>query len=140
MAATSTSTVTEAATEQQVRVDVAAAHRLAVLNDLVEGTWNHFTHRLPRGREGILMTPPATHWSRVRASDLTAVASEDEARALGAPTYAGYSIHRPLYDARPDINCSFHLHPPYTTALSSVEGGRLKPAAQHAIALHTQIA
>jgi ribulose-5-phosphate 4-epimerase/fuculose-1-phosphate aldolase len=126
--------------EEALRADLAAAHRLAALNDLVEGTWNHFTHRLPDGRDGILMTPPAVHWSRVRASDLTVVTDEQHARELGAPTFAGYSIHRPLYDARPELSCVFHLHPPYTTALASVEGGRLEPAAQHAITLHSKIA
>src|SRR4051812_24838660 len=104
-------------TEHTARVDLAAAHRLAVINDLAEGTWNHFTHRLPGDPYQILMTPLNVHWSQVRASNLCAWGPDPEApRQVDVLTWTGWQIHYPLYEARPDIACALHLHPPYTTA------------------------
>jgi ribulose-5-phosphate 4-epimerase/fuculose-1-phosphate aldolase len=134
-------TQTRRATEREVRVDLAAAHRLAALDDLSEGTWNHFSHRVPERPDRMLMTPPHIHWSQMRASDLIELGGdEDVARELPPPSRAGHSIHYGLYAARADITCILHLHPPYATALASVVDGRLEPASQQAISLQSRIA
>jgi ribulose-5-phosphate 4-epimerase/fuculose-1-phosphate aldolase len=43
-------------------VDLAAAHRLAVMDDLHEGTWNHMSVVLSGQRDRLLMTPADTDW------------------------------------------------------------------------------
>ena len=54
----------------QARVQLAAAHRLAVLDELDEGIDNHFTVTVP-GRSGqYLILPFGLHWSEARASDM----------------------------------------------------------------------
>jgi len=54
----------------EARVQLAAAHRLAVLHELEEGIDNHFTMTVP-GRDGqYLILPFGLHWSEARASDL----------------------------------------------------------------------
>jgi ribulose-5-phosphate 4-epimerase/fuculose-1-phosphate aldolase len=45
---------------------------------------------------------------------------------------AGVAIHGTVLEARPDINCVFHTHMPYTTAVSSLECGLL-PMSQAAL-------
>ena len=39
--------------EWQARVDLAAAHRIAVMEDLHEGIFNHLTLRVPACDEGV---------------------------------------------------------------------------------------
>ena len=54
----------------QAKIHLAAAHRLAVLDELEEGIDNHFTVTVP-GRNGqYLILPFGLHWSEARASDM----------------------------------------------------------------------
>src|SRR5665213_3885421 len=54
----------------EARVHLAAALRLAVLDQLEEGIDNHFTMTVP-GRDGqYLILPYGLHWSEARASDM----------------------------------------------------------------------
>ena len=52
----------------QVRVDLAAAHRCAVMHGLHEGIFNHFTMRVPGEENRYYQIPFGTHWSEVTAS------------------------------------------------------------------------
>ena len=45
---------------------------------------------------------------------------------------AGVAIHGSILSARPDINCVFHTHMPYTTAVSALQCGLL-PMSQAAL-------
>ena len=53
--------------EWQARVDLAAAHRIAVMEDLHEGIFNHLTLRVP-GKDRYYQIPFGTHWCEVTAS------------------------------------------------------------------------
>ena len=127
---TATSTVTGAATDsaaatRQAREDLAACHRITVLENLHEGTWNQFSCKVP-GRPGhILLTPGMTHFSRVTASSL--VELDGQGRAVeggGRLNQSAWAIHHPIHAARPDIQCILHVHAPYSTALCSIDGWR----------------
>ncbi len=111
---------------QQTRVDLAAVHRITVLEGLHEGTWNHFSAAVP-GRPGsLLLSPGQTHFSRVTASSLLMTdPGGDVVEGTGIPNISAWAIHAPLYRARPDIGCALHVHSPYMTALASTEGWRL---------------
>lgn len=126
----------------EARVDLAAAHRLAVRDDLHEGTWNHLSLTVPGRPDALLITPPAVHWSRVRASELLelAAADADRVRAEGGLGWIGYRIHAPLHAARPDARCVLHAHCPHATALSMLADGRLEMAEQNALDFHGRIA
>jgi ribulose-5-phosphate 4-epimerase/fuculose-1-phosphate aldolase len=43
--------------EQQARLDLAAAHRLAVLHGFNEGIFNHLTLAVPGRSDGFLLNP-----------------------------------------------------------------------------------
>ncbi|MCP5152886.1 MAG: class II aldolase/adducin family protein [Ectothiorhodospiraceae bacterium] len=104
-------------TDQQVRVDLAAAHRLAVMDDLHEGTWNHFSVMSPSQPELMIITPGDTHWSQIRASELTVMGPQAEIVSGREPNPAAWIIHYPVHRARPDAQCLMHIHAPYSTAL-----------------------
>ncbi len=105
--------------EQAARRDLAAAHRLAVMHGLNEGTWNHLSLQSPDEPDHILISPGYTHWGQVSASNL-ALCDGSGALVSGGrePTRAGWIIHSPVHRARADARCVMHVHAPYITALS----------------------
>lgn len=111
---------------RQKRIDLAAVHRITVLEGLHEGTWNHFSATVP-GRPGyLLLSPGYTHFSRVTASSLLMTDPDGNVvEGTGNPNKSAWAIHAPIYRARPDLHCALHVHSPYLTALASTEGWRL---------------
>ncbi|MDH3732972.1 MAG: class II aldolase/adducin family protein [Gemmatimonadota bacterium] len=107
------------------RQDLAACHRITVLENLHEGTWNQFSCKVP-GRPGhILLTPGMTHFSRVTAASLVELDPRGDAvEGDGQLNQSAWAIHHPIHMARPDIQCALHVHAPYSTALCSIEGWR----------------
>ncbi len=55
---------------RQAKIDLAAAHRLAVLHELEEGIDNHFTVTVPGYDDRYLILPFGFHWSEAKASDI----------------------------------------------------------------------
>jgi ribulose-5-phosphate 4-epimerase/fuculose-1-phosphate aldolase len=125
--------------EREARLDLAAAHRLAVRDGLSEGTWNHFTLVHPDDPDRMLLSPSYTHWSQVTASNLVDVGGEYERRG-DSVEWTAYRIHRPLHEARPDAACAMHIHSPSTVALSMLSDCRLLMAEQNALAFSDRVA
>ncbi len=120
--------------EQSARVDLAAAHRLAVHFGFHEGIDNHFTLLLPGHADRFLLAPFGLHWSEVRASDFLLVDFAGTVLAGNGPVEdTAFHIHAPLHAARPDVRCVLHTHMPYATALSMLEAPALLMASQNAI-------
>mgnify|MGYP003354048949 CR=1 FL=1 len=61
------------ANEWDARVDLAAAHRLAVMYGFHEGIDNHLTLMVPGYDDRFFLTPFGLHWSEVKASDFIVV-------------------------------------------------------------------
>lgn len=125
--------------ESKLRLDLAAAHRMAVFDGLTEGTWTHLSVLLPGDPEVMLVTPADRHWRQVTASSLVLI--DASGTAVDGRFYddSTYYIHYPIHKARADARCVLHLHPPYATALSMVKGGRLLFAEQNAATLYGRI-
>lgn len=122
------------AAEWQARVDLAAAHRLAVLYGYHEGIDNHFTLLLPGHTDRFLLAPFGLHWSEIRARDFLVVDFGGNVLVgEGAVEDTAFHIHAPLHAARPDVRCVMHTHMPYATALSMLEEPELLMASQNAI-------
>ena len=127
------------ATERAVRVDLAAAFRLAVRMDLHEGVCNHFSAMLDQRR--FLLNSYGLHWSEVSASNL--VALDGEGRVLegsGEIEKTAFHIHSRIHLGNPRAKCVLHTHMPYATALTLLEGGRLEMVEQNALRFHDDIA
>lgn len=122
------------AAEWQARVDLAAAHRLAVHFGYHEGIDNHFTLLVPGHSDLFLLAPFGLHWSEIRASDFLVVDFAGNKLAGEGPVEdTAFHIHAPLHAARPDVACVMHTHMPYATALSMLEEPELLMASQNAI-------
>jgi ribulose-5-phosphate 4-epimerase/fuculose-1-phosphate aldolase len=133
----------DVSTIREARVDLAAAHRLAVRDDLHEGTWNHLSLVVPGQPDRILITPGVCHWSQITASSLAVVGPDedaDEMRETNEHLWVGYRIHYPLHQARPDAACVLHAHPPYATALTMVKDGVLEWAEQNSLEFYGRVA
>ncbi|OZI71968.1 class II aldolase/adducin family protein [Bordetella genomosp. 12] len=126
--------------EQQARIDLAAAHRIAVMQDLHEGIANHFTLALPNQR--FLAAPYGLHWSEIRASDF--IVLDYDARQLsgdGVVEQSALCIHLPIHQADPVRHAAvLHTHMPYTTALTRLQDQRLLPIGQAELLLIQHIA
>ena len=123
-----------------MRVDLAAAFRLAVRLDLHEGVCNHFSAMLPDGKR-FLLNRYGLHWSEVSASNLLAL--DGEGRILageGEFEKTAFYIHSRIHLAHPSATCVLHTHMPYATALTLLEGGRLEMVEQNALRFHDDIA
>jgi ribulose-5-phosphate 4-epimerase/fuculose-1-phosphate aldolase len=133
--------LTEGQAECQARVDLAAAHRLAVHFGFHEGIDNHFTLLLPGHADRFLLAPFGLHWSEVRARDLLVVGFGGEILSGKGPVEdTAFHIHAPLHAARPDVVCVLHTHMPYATALSLLEAPELLMASQNALGFEGLVA
>jgi ribulose-5-phosphate 4-epimerase/fuculose-1-phosphate aldolase len=120
--------------ERQARVDLAAAHRLAVHFGFSEGIDNHFTLLVPGHADRFFLAPFGLHWSEIRASDFLVVDFAGNKLAGDGPIEdTAFHIHAPLHAARPDVRCVMHTHMPYATALAMLEAPELLMASQNAI-------
>jgi ribulose-5-phosphate 4-epimerase/fuculose-1-phosphate aldolase len=126
--------------ERAMRVDLAAAFRLAVRLDLHEGVCNHFSAMLPDGKR-FLLNRYGLHWSEVSASNLLALdAAGKVLEGEGEFEKTAFYIHSRIHIANPRAACVLHTHMPYATALTLLEGGRLEMVEQNALRFHDDIA
>jgi ribulose-5-phosphate 4-epimerase/fuculose-1-phosphate aldolase len=129
-----------ASLERAVRVDLAAAFRLAVRLDLHEGVCNHFSVMMPDARR-FLLNRYGLHWSEVSASNLLTL--DAEGRVLegeGEFEKTAFWIHSRIHRANRHAACVLHTHMPYATALTLLEGARLEMVEQNALRFHDDIA
>jgi ribulose-5-phosphate 4-epimerase/fuculose-1-phosphate aldolase len=123
---------------RRVRIELAAAYRLAVRFDLHEGISNHFT---ARAGENFLVIPHGLHFREVTASRLLLVDSQGTVqKGKGEVEPSAFFIHSRILKARPEAHSVLHTHQPYTTALALLESGRLLPASQNSLRFHGRIA
>jgi ribulose-5-phosphate 4-epimerase/fuculose-1-phosphate aldolase len=117
----------------QARVDLAAAHRLAVMHGFHEGIFNHFTLAVPGKSDRYFQIPFGLHWSEATASCFMEV-SYDTGEVLlgdGLVEQSCYCIHAPIHRALPDQAAAvFHTHMPYASALARLEDPRILPIGQ----------
>jgi len=128
-----------ATTERAVRVDLAAAFRLAVRLDLHEGVCNHFSAMLDSRR--FLLNSYGLHWSEVTASNLVALDGNGNVlEGEGEIEKTAFYIHSRIHLANPRAKCVLHTHMPYATALTLLEGARLEMVEQNALRFNDDIA
>ena len=116
-----------------LRIDLAAAFRMAAHFDLNEGICNHFSVALPGKEERYLLNPYGVHWSEMQPEHLllvdghgTVLEGEGEVEATAR------NIHIAGHRANPKHLCILHTHMPFATSLTMIENGRLEMAHQTA--------
>ena len=116
----------------QVKVDLAAAHRLATLHDLEEGIDNHFTVTVPGNDDRFLILPFGLHWSEARASDILVFdASGNTLDGEGFAELTAQCIHVPIHRIT-GAQVVLHTHQTWALALNMLRNNRLVPASQTA--------
>lgn len=125
---------------RQAKIDLAAAHRLAVLYELEEGIDNHFTVTVPGHEDRFLILPFGLHWSEAKASDLL-IFDESGATLEGEGTaeLSAVCIHAPIHRLS-GARVVMHTHQTWATALNMLEDNRLLPATQTAAYFHGHVA
>ena len=124
----------------QAKIDLAAAHRLAVLHELEEGIDNHFTVTVPGHDDRFLILPFGLHWSEARASDM--VVFDEAGNTLegdGIVELSAQCIHAPIHRIT-GARVVLHTHQTWALALNMLEDNRLVPASQTAAFFQGRIA
>jgi ribulose-5-phosphate 4-epimerase/fuculose-1-phosphate aldolase len=127
--------------ERELRIQLAAAYRLADKYGMSELIYTHISLRVPGPTPAYLLNPHGMLFNQITASSLVKV--DFEGKLVGPSEWpvnrAGVAIHGSILAARPDVNCVFHTHMPYTTAVSALECGLL-PMSQAALRFQGQTA
>src|SRR6516164_2093741 len=90
----------------RARVDLAAAHRLAVMHELHEGIFNHLTLRVPGADDRYYQIPFGLHWSEVTASCLMEVGYDGRLLSgSGEIERSAFCIHAPIHRSIPTAAC-----------------------------------
>src|SRR4029450_11989369 len=125
---------------KEARIQLAAAHRLAVLHELEEGIDNHCTVTVPGREDRYLILPFGLHWSEARASDMIVF---DESGATlegeGVVELSAQCIHAPIHRIT-GVRVVLHTHQAWALALNMLKNNRLLPANQTAAYFHGHVA
>jgi ribulose-5-phosphate 4-epimerase/fuculose-1-phosphate aldolase len=125
---------------KEAKIQLAAAHRLAVLHELEEGIDNHFTVTVPGRDDRYLILPFGLHWSEARASDMIVF---DESGATlegdGIVELSAQCIHAPIHRIT-GVRVVLHTHQAWAVALNMLKNNRLLPASQTAAYFHGHVA
>ncbi|MBM3408540.1 MAG: class II aldolase/adducin family protein [Betaproteobacteria bacterium] len=130
----------ESAALRELKVQLAAAMRMAVLHELDEGIDNHFTARVP-GQDGrYLILPFGYHWSEARADDL--IMFDDQGHTVageGEVELSAWCIHAAFHRLT-GAEVVLHTHQPWAVALNMLKDNRLLNATQTAVFLAKDVA
>nr|WP_316650665.1 class II aldolase/adducin family protein [uncultured Gellertiella sp.] len=117
----------------QLRIDLAAAFRLAVQFDWHESVGNHFSAAISGNGRRFLMNPRWRHFGAIRAGDLLLLDAGDDSVMAGpdAPDPSAWCIHGTIHREMPSVRVMLHCHPPYATALASLKDPAMLPIDQN---------
>ena len=125
------------AEEWGMRVNLAAAYRVAAHMRWTDLIYTHISARAPGGKPHFLLNAFGLMWDEVNASNLVTVDYDgeivDDPTGLGC-NRAGFVIHSAIHKARPEVNCVMHTHTAAGIGVSAQEQGLL-PLSQHAMRL-----
>ncbi len=106
---------------RELKFKLAAAYRMLADRGFDEGVAGHISVRVPGAPEYFWVNPFGLLFEEVTADQLPLVSAQGEI-VNGWPliNYAGFCIHSSIHQARPDVNCIVHSHPPAGTAFSTL--------------------
>jgi ribulose-5-phosphate 4-epimerase/fuculose-1-phosphate aldolase len=127
--------------ERRVRVDLAAAYRLAALQGWDDLIYTHISATVPGERDHFLINPFGFAFDEIRASDLVKINGRGEVvgETVHPVNVTGFALHAAVHAARADAMCVMHLHNTAGIAVSAQADGLL-PLSQHAMRFHGRIA
>src|SRR4051794_38671851 len=120
-------------TERDVRLDLAAAYRLAAQRGWDDTVYTHISASVPGEPGHYLINPFGARFDEITASMLVKVNTRGEVvdGSSRRVNPSGFAIHGAVHAARPEIECVMHLHTTAGVALSMLPQGLL-PTSQWA--------
>ena len=126
--------------EAQVRIDLAAAYRLAALAGWDDTVYTHLSAAVPGQPGAYLINEFGLGFDEITAGGLVKV--DLQGRVVDGSgrrvNPSGFAIHGAVHAARPELECVIHLHAPWGVALSMLPAG-LQPLSQWAMRLHGRL-
>jgi ribulose-5-phosphate 4-epimerase/fuculose-1-phosphate aldolase len=125
---------------REIKTQLAAAHRLAVLHELDEGIDNHFTVAVPNQPGRYIILPFGRHWSEATASDM--VIFDDEGHTVDGEAVvelSAWCIHAPVHRIT-GAKVVMHTHQTWALALNMLKDNRILNATQTAAFLDGRVA
>lgn len=114
-------------TEQELRVELAAAYRAVAMFGWDDLVFTHLSMRIPGPEHHFLINPYGLLFEEITASSLIRVGLDglkrEESEYEVNP--AGFTIHSAVHEARDDANCVMHLHTFDAAGVAASEGGLL---------------
>ena len=111
---------------QEIKVHLAAALRMAVLDGFDEGIDNHFTACVPGRSDQYFVLPFGRHWSEARASDMMIFNESGQTlEGQGVVELSAQCIHAPLHRLT-GAKVVLHTHQPWATALNMLQPSKAK--------------
>jgi ribulose-5-phosphate 4-epimerase/fuculose-1-phosphate aldolase len=115
-------------TERALRVQLAAAYRVAHRLGWSELIYSHISVRVPGPEHHFLINPYGLRYDEVTASNLVKINVDGE--PVGQPqghkaNKAGFMIHSAIHMAREDAQCVWHMHTLAGMAVSAQDEGLL---------------
>jgi len=117
----------------KLRIDLAAAFRLAAQFDWHESVGNHFSAAVSADGKRFLMNPRWRHFGSIRASDLILLDIDDPQvmSSSDAPDASAWTIHGTIHGKCPSVRVILHCHTPYATVLATLKDPTMKPIDQN---------
>lgn len=128
--------------EWRMRVDLAAAFRIAAQMNWHEGVANHFSLAVSPDGKKFLMNPKWRHFSRISASEILLLDTDDPDTMTrpDAPDVSAWCIHGAIHACLPHARCILHLHPAYATAIATLADPEIKPIDQNTARFYNRAA
>ena len=124
--------------DQQARLDLAAVYRLLAHYGWGDVIFNHAAMRVPTNPRHFLIKQHELLYTEVTASNLVAVSMDDDLDERSGVNRPGFTLHSGVLRARPDVNCSVHVHPEEGVALSGLRHG-LRMLSQNAMRFYNRV-
>ena len=113
--------------ERDLRIQLAAAYRVADFLGWSELIYTHISVRIPGPEHHFLINPYGLRFDEVTASNLVRI--DVDGNAVGTQPHkankAGFIIHIAIHMARPDAMCVWHMHTLAGMAVAGQEEGLL---------------
>ena len=101
--------------------------------NLHEAVANHFSVAVGDSKTTFLINPNQAHFSRIKASDLLLLdaSDPDTLSRPNAPDPTAWGLHSAIHRHCPQARVALHVHPTYSTVLSTLKDPRLPPIDQN---------
>src|SRR4051812_18000526 len=111
--------------ERELRVQLAAAYRVADFLGWSELIYTHISVRVPGPEHHFLINPYGLRFDEVTSSNLVRI--DVDGNAVGTQPHqankAGFIIHSAIHMARPDATCVWHMHTLAGMAIAAQDEG-----------------